>query len=126
LGLSVGAGRLIAMGFVVEDVGAPSASGLTLPRLYAGELVVRPLGTERLELAIGATHAEGDLWQWIVPRARVTAGLVEGLRLIATGVTLPRGTQLAFAAHADYQAELALAMDLDHWGVMGAGRAGFL
>jgi protease-4 len=125
LGLSARAGRRLALGFVVEDVGAPSAAGFTLPRLYAGELVFRPLGTERLEVAVGATHAEGDQWRWIVPRARIMAGLVEGLRLIATGVTLPRGTQLALAAHADYQAELALAMDLDHWGVTGAGRGGF-
>ena len=121
------AGRHLALGLVVEDVGAPRPTPAlpALARLWAGELVLRPLGTQRLEIAVGASHVEGDLWRWIVPRARVAAKLVDGLRLFATGATLPRGTELAFARGADYEAELGLAVDFDHLGVTAAGRAAF-
>jgi protease-4 len=127
LGLSLRAGRHVALGFVVEDVNQPDAAAIaaTLPRLWVGELVLRPLGTGRLELAAGAAHVQDQSWQWIVPRGRVAAMLTDGLRLVLTGETLPRGTQLAFAGHADYQAELALAVDFDHLGVTAAGRAAF-
>jgi protease-4 len=124
LGLSVRAGRRLALALVVEDVNEPTAA-FELPRLWAGELVLRPLGTERLEVAVGAAHVQDESWQWLVPRGRVAAMLTDGLRLVLTGETLPRGTQLAFASHADYQAELALAVDLDHMGVTAAGRAAF-
>jgi protease-4 len=125
LGLSLRAGRHLALGFVVEDVNEPTAFTAKLPRLWVGELVLRPLGTGRLELAVGAAHAQGDQWRWIVPRGRIAATLTDGLRLLLTGETLPRGSQLAFAGHADYQGELALAVDLDHTGLTAAARAGF-
>jgi protease-4 len=131
LGLSRRFGRWAAVGLVVEDVGEPTSSassaraGATLPRLWAGELVARPLGTDRLELAVGASHVEGEPWRWLVPRARLGARLASGLRAFAAAATLPRGSQLALASGADYQAELGLAFDLDHFGVTASGRAAF-
>ncbi|HTA19383.1 MAG TPA: hypothetical protein VK989_08830, partial [Polyangia bacterium] len=55
LAASARGGRHLALGLVVEDVGAPSPapSVPALARLWAGELVLRPLGTSRLELAVG-------------------------------------------------------------------------
>ena len=127
LAASARGGRHLALGLVVEDVGAPSpaASAPALPRLWAGELVLRPLGTSRLELAVGASHVEGELWRWIVPRARLAATIADGLRIFATGATLPRGGAYAFAHGADYQAELGVALDFDHLGLTAGARAGF-
>ena len=83
LAASARAGRHAALGLVVEDVGAPRPAPALpgLARLWAGELVVRPLGTERLELSAAATHVEGEQWRWIAPRARVAATVASGLRL---------------------------------------------
>ncbi len=127
LAASARGGRHVALGLVVEDVGAPSPAPAVpaLARLWAGELVLRPLGTSRLEVAVGASHVEGELWRWIVPRARLAATIVDGLRVFATGATLPRGAAYAFAHDADYEAELGLALDFDHLGLTAAGRAAF-
>jgi protease-4 len=122
-------GRWAALGVVVEDVSEPKAAapapGLPrpeLPRLWAGELVVRPLGTQRLELAVGASHVQDQPWRWVAPRARLGVTVVPGLRLFATGTTLPRGTEYAFASGADYAAELGLAFDFDHAGLTAGAR----
>jgi len=127
LGLSARAGRHVALGLVVEDVGAPhpGAARAGLPRLWAGDLTLRPLGTNRLEATVGATHAEGDLWRWIVPHARLAALVSPGLRVYAEGTTLPRGGQFALASGADYEAEHGLALDLDHVGLTAGARLGF-
>jgi protease-4 len=127
LAASARAGRYAALGLVVEDVGAPRpvATLPGLPRLWAGELVARPLGTERLEVAVGAAHVEGESWRRVAPRARLAATIARGLRLFATGTTLPREGQFAFATGADYEAELGVAVDFDHLGFTAAGRGGF-
>jgi protease IV len=127
LGLSARASRWAALGLVVQDVGTPQSRGSAaeLPRLWAGELVVRPLGTSRVEVAVGATHVEDESWRLLVPRARLAALVADGLRVFATGETLPRGGQYAFASGADYEAELGLALDLDHLGLTAAARGAF-
>jgi protease IV len=128
-GLSRRFGRHAALGLVVADVGEPAISGVagvsTLRLLWAGELVVRPLGTDRLELALGATHVDGERWRWLVPSARLAGRLTDGLRIFAAGQSLPRGSQLALASGADYEAELGLALDFDHLGLTASGRGGF-
>jgi protease IV len=126
LGGSARAGRYAALGLVVEDVGAPApAATRPLPRLWAADLTLRPLGTNRLEATVGATHAEGDLWRWIVPHARLSALVASGLRVFASGATLPRGTEFALSNGADYEAEVGLAVDLDHVGLTAAARGAF-
>lgn len=120
-GLSARAGRYLALGLVLEDANAPrSRAGVQLQRLWAGELVVRPLGTERLELAVGAAHVEDDSWRRIAPRARLAGRLADGFRLFAVGQTLPRGGEYAFSSSADYRAEVGMALDLDHLGLTAA------
>jgi protease-4 len=117
-GLSVRGGRYLALGVTVEDVGAPHPAALSvaLPRLWTGELAVRPLGTDRLELAVGAAHADGDAWRRLVPRARLAVRLTDGLRLYGDAQTSPRGGQLAFAGGSDTRASVGLAFDFDHLG----------
>jgi protease-4 len=131
-GLSARLGRYVAVGFVVEDIGEPDGV-VSVPRLWGGEIVGRPFGTDRFELALGASYVEDTNWRRTVPRARVVVRAAPGLRLFATGASWPRGSELAFASGADYQAELGLALDFDHVGITasavggfpGAGDAGF-
>jgi protease-4 len=133
-GLSARAGRYVAFGVTVEDVGEPhpNAFGPALPRLWTAELVLRPLGTDRLEVALGAAHADGDAWDRLVPRARLSATLTDGLRLYGEGESVPRGTALAFGGGSDTRLAFGLAIDFDHLGaavgvpilVPGAGGTG--
>jgi protease IV len=119
LGASLRAGRYLAVGATVEDVGAPHPAGLpqALPRLWTAELAVRPLGTNRIEIGLGAAHAENDAWRRIVPRARLWVGLRPGLRFYADASTLPNATALAFERDSDSRIGLGLAIDLDHSGL---------
>jgi protease IV len=119
LGFSARLGRHVAFAGTVEDVGQPRPSfGAELPRLWIGELVVRPLGTNRLEVALGAAHADGDDWDRIVPRARLSATVLPGLRLYAEGESVPNGSALALASGSDTRLEFGLAIDFDHAGAV--------
>jgi protease-4 len=117
-GLSARLGRYLALGVTLEDVGAPHpiAFGAPLPRLWIAELAVRPLGTNRLEVALGAAHADGDAWDRIVPRARLSARVMDGLRLYGEGESVPRGTALALSGGSDTRLDFGLAIDFDHLG----------
>ncbi len=133
LGLSIRAGRRLALGVTVEDLNQPhpAAFGSALPRLWNAELLLRPLGTDRLEVALGAAHADGDPWERVVPRARVSVRVVDGLRLYGDAESVPAGGALAFDGNSDTRLELGLAIDFDHLGgavgipvfVPGAGSA---
>jgi protease-4 len=117
-GLSARLGRFLALGVTLQDVGAPHpiAFGAPLPRLWIAELAVRPLGTNRLEVALGAAHADGDAWDRIVPRARLSARVVDGLRVYGEGESVPRGTALAFSSGSDTRLDFGVAIDFDHLG----------
>jgi protease IV len=112
-GLSARFGRYAAVGVTVEDTWQPSA----LPRLWNAEIAVRPTGTDRFELAIGAAHANADEWRRLVPRARLSATLVDGLRLYAEGARVPVAMgPLALEGGADSRVGVGMALDF--------GRAG--
>ena len=119
-GFSARAGRYVALGVTVEDVGQPhpNAFGATLPRLWTAELLLRPLGTARLEVALGAAHANADDWDRLVPRARVSVTLVDGLRLYGEGENVPRGTATTFGDGSDTRLAFGLAIDFDHLGAV--------
>ncbi|HTB56782.1 MAG TPA: signal peptide peptidase SppA [Polyangia bacterium] len=118
-GFSARAGRYVALGATVEDVGEPhpNAFGATLPRLWTAELVLRPLGTARLEVALGAAHANGDDWDRLVPRARISATLIDGLRLYGEGENVPRGAA-TFGGGSDTRLAFGMAIDFDHLGLV--------
>jgi protease IV len=119
-GFSARVGRYVAFGVTVEDVGQPhpNAFGATLPRLWTAELVLRPLGTNRLEVALGAAHANADDWDRLVPRARVSVTLVDGLRLYGEGENVPRGTGATLGDGSDTRLAFGLALDFDHLGAV--------
>jgi protease-4 len=119
LGFSARLARHVAFAGTVEDVGQPRpAFGADLPRLWTGELVVRPLGTDRLEVALGAAHADGDDWDRIVPRARLAARVLDGVRLYAEGESVPNGSALALSGGSDTRLAFGLAVDFDHTGAV--------
>jgi protease IV len=119
-GFSGRIGRYVALGATVEDVGEPhpNAFGATLPRLWTAELVLRPLGTARLEVALGAAHANADDWDRLVPRARVSATLAPGLRLYGEGENVPRGTGSSFGDGSDTRLAFGMAIDFEHLGAV--------
>jgi protease-4 len=123
-GLSWRPSSRLALGLTVRDLGAPSVTGApSLPRLYTGELVVRPLRTDRLELAASASHAEDDHWRGVAPRFRLLSRLADGLRLFAEIEARPREYDYAFAEAADYRGSVGLWFDLEHVGAALATRA---
>jgi protease-4 len=126
VGLSLRAGRFLAAGLGLEDLVRPHPAGVAtaLPRLWAAELALRPLGTDRLELAVGAAHVEDDRWRRLAPRARLSARLTDGWHVFAVGESLPAAGS-ALGSGADTRVELGFALDLDHLGVTVAARGAF-
>jgi protease-4 len=112
-GLSIRAGRYAALGVTLEDAWQPEAT----PRLWNAELAIRPLGTDRLELAIGAAHADADEWARLVPRARLWVKLVDGLRLYGEGERVPVAMgPTALEGGADSRLGVGMAMDFGQAG----------
>jgi protease-4 len=120
LGLSLRLGRFVGIGATIEDVGTPTANGapVSLPRLWNGELVLRPLGTDRLEIAAGAAHAGTESWHDVAARARLSVLLIRGLRLYGEGEAFPTAAGRAFQTGSGGYAGLGLALDFDHLGVL--------
>jgi protease-4 len=112
-GLSLRAGRLLALGVTMEDAWQPVAT----PRLWTAELVARPLGTDRFELAIGAAHANADPWGRVVPRARLSVTVIDGLRVYGEGERVPvAGGPVALDGGADTRVGFGLALDFGRLG----------
>jgi protease-4 len=130
-GLSARFGRFAALGLVLQDANEPRPDPtptmplpVALPRLWAGELLLRPLGTDRLEVGAGVAHIEGDPWKGVAVDGRVTAALGYGVRLYAQGQTLPNGTAYAFGDGAVYRLGVGLMLDFDHVVAVVGMRAG--
>ena len=111
-GLSIRASRYAALGVTLEDAWQPEST----PRLWNAEIAIRPLGTDRLELAIGGAHANADEWKRFVARARFWVKLVDGLRLYGEGQRVPNGGALALEGGADTRVGVGLAMDFGQVG----------
>ncbi len=81
LGVSWRVENHLAVGATVRDLDTQAIGGVPIERKYEAEAVLRPLGTEQLEVALGGrlgeTHYEVDGW------ARVSARLARGLYLHA-------------------------------------------
>ncbi|HSS38362.1 MAG TPA: S49 family peptidase, partial [Polyangia bacterium] len=121
-GLSLLAGRHLALAFTVEDVGQPhpSSRATELPRLWTGEAALRPLGTRRLEVAVGAAHADSDRWAAVVPWLRVLVQVTNGFGLYAQASRVPAYGQGPFGGSAYTNAGVGLTLDLEHLGLMAA------
>ena len=111
--------RGVAFGVVAQDLNQPSG----LSRAWTGELAVRPIGTDRLELAAAAVHVEGRPWRAVAPRFRLSARVADGLRPFAEVESVPGARDYALSSAADYRVTAGLWFEFDHLGGGGAIRA---
>lgn len=76
-GFSARFGAHWAMGGVIRDIGEPVVAGAPVERRYELEMLSRPLGTDRLELALGGRIGEsrGDVDGWLRASVRLVRGL---------------------------------------------------
>jgi protease-4 len=119
IGASWRLARQVALGAVVQDVNQPR----DLRRAWTGELVIRPLGSDRLELAAGAVHVDGHPWRAVTPRFRLMARVADGLRPFAELETVPGVQGSAFASAADRRVTAGVWVDFDHLGGGAAVRS---
>ncbi len=110
--------RGVALGVVAQDFN--QSHGLS--RAWTGELAIRPLGTDRLEVAAAAVHVEGQPWRAVAPRFRLAARVADGLRPFAEVESLPSARDDALSSAADYRVTAGLWLDFDHLGGGGAVR----
>lgn len=83
LGASMRFNAYLAAGFALRDVGQPVVAGAPVERRYELELVTRPTGDDRLELALGGRLGEiradfsdgADIDGWLRGSWRVVRGL---------------------------------------------------
>jgi protease-4 len=98
-GLSSRFGAHLAIGATLRDIATRTVGGAPVQRRYELETLVRPLGTDALELAIGGRVGEtrGDLAGW----ARASVRVARGVYVLAEAqardlheiVTSPTGTR---------------------------------
>ncbi|HTM22984.1 MAG TPA: signal peptide peptidase SppA, partial [Kofleriaceae bacterium] len=76
LGLSMRFGAHFAAAAVVRDLTTPRVAGGNVERRWEGEVVTRPLATDRLELGLGGRVGDdhGDVDGWLRLSARVVRG----------------------------------------------------
>jgi protease-4 len=81
LGLAVRLHDYVGFGATLTDIATNPIDGVPIERRYTGELSVRPLGTDRLELAggvrIGETRGDVDAW------GRATVKVARGVYAMA-------------------------------------------
>lgn len=111
LGARLRLGRYLAVGVVLHDLSAPQPSAPQLPsvqRSFEGEVLLRPLGDERWELAGAARGSEQtqELWTQLRLWVRPTRGLALGAQgavlytpgAASLGYWFGGGVQLDFAS----------------------------
>ncbi len=117
VGLGMRLHPMLALGLVARDVGRPRASGDVdrLPREWEGELALRPLGTDRLEVGIGARIEQGAD-QPVRPRGRLSGRLVPGLAVFGE-LDTPRDRRAVVGAAADWRAMFGLDLQFESVGL---------
>jgi protease-4 len=129
LGASLRLGRHFARGAVVHDATTPVVGGAPVQRRWQVELVVRPGGTDRLEVGAGATLGERRLD--VDPSLRVGVRIVPGLYVRGEVAALSREELLDPAAGGGaseqgwgYRASLGLEVSLGSVGLSVTGSGG--
>jgi protease-4 len=121
-----------AIGLAARDVNhpRPAQDEARVPRSWDGELAVRPLGTDHLEVAGGVRLVEKDDHPWR-PHGRVTARLLPGLALFAQ-MNSYRDDRLRFDESGAvapgrwiWQGVAGLQADFDRSGIVAGGTGSF-
>ncbi|HJX54903.1 MAG TPA: signal peptide peptidase SppA [Polyangia bacterium] len=125
-GLGVRLASMLAAGVTVRDVARARLPAGTVPREWDFEAILRPLGTDRLEIAGGVRLLQASDTT-ALPRARVSARLARGL-LIFGEMDWPhyRAPELqasggVLTPPADYAAMVGLTIEEERLGVTVAG-----
>jgi protease-4 len=121
LGASWRAGGQLAIGAVVRDLATRAIGGAPVQRRYELEGVVRPLGSDALEAALGGRLGEtrGDLDGWVRGSWRVARGwYVQGqLETRALHVLADAGAGPVEHGERDARATLGLELSFGSYGV---------
>ncbi len=119
-GLGLQFGPILSVGAVVRDVGRPNlAKGSPgLPRVWELEAAVRPLSTDRIEVAGGVRMLQGQDFV-ALPHVRLSARLARGVVAFAE-LDWPRERSPAIPA-ADYAALLGVTLEHERFGATLAG-----
>jgi len=133
----------LAAALVLEDFARPRVPGAAgaglvapagfddrLPRRWAGELALRPMGIDRLEIAAGALHLGDDPWSKVSPRFRLAARVGAAWHLLVELELDPRRADPAptpgtVSSGTDWRATLGATLDLDHGSLGLAARRSF-
>ena len=129
VGASARLWRRLALGVVIEDLARPRLPGGTapLPRRWVGELTLRPLGTDDVELAAAALHLGDDAWSRLGSRFRAGVKLGGGWRAFSDVEVLPRQPLPGLAGDGtDIRLTFGLAAAFDHASMTLAARRAFV
>jgi protease-4 len=122
-GLGMRLASMLALGATVRDVARPHVPYGTLPREWDFEAILRPLGTDRLEVAGGVRLLQASDTT-ALPRVRLSARLARGLLIFGEmdwphyHAAEPGGV---FTPPADYAALVGLTIEEERLGVTAAG-----
>ncbi len=128
-GLGVRLSSFLAAAVAVRDVARPrlaAAGASELPREWDFEAVVRPLATDRLEVAGGVRLLQGDEVT-ALPRARVSVRLARGLLIFGEAdwphyrAAEPQPNGSLLTPPADYAALVGLTIEEERLGATVAG-----
>jgi protease IV len=115
VGVAARLGAYLALGVVARDVAAPAVAGTPLERRWDAEVTLRPLATDRLELAAGAVF--GERREALDPRARLAVRVARGVVVRAEAETR-RLFALPSGEDRDWRASLGVELS---FGEFGAG-----
>jgi protease-4 len=126
VGLSWRLGNRIAIGGVIRDVTSPDLDGAVVQRRYELEVGARPLGTDRLDLGVGARLGGDDdnLDGWLRASLQITRGIYlhataesRALRILETV-----GAERNVIDERELQLTAGLELSLGAVGISGYGR----
>jgi protease IV len=121
LGLSTRWGNWLAIGATLRDVATNPIGGSPIQRRYELETVVRPLGTDRLDAAVGGrlgeTRLDVDGWARVSLRAARGVYVHAGLESRALHVLADSPTGQLESDDRDYRGTLGLEISLGGFGV---------
>jgi protease-4 len=118
LGIALRLGNRFALGSVVRDLTSPTVGVVPVQRRYLNELVIRPLGSDRLELGLGVEI--GERRTEVDPRFRFGWRVTDGLALRGDVTWLTRFVESPTGVdeRRDWLASLGLELS---FGQLGAG-----
>jgi protease-4 len=112
--------RWLAAGLVVRDLSTPRAGGAPVQRRYEPEVALRPLGSDPIEVGLGARVGQT---RDVAPRVRLTLAPRRGIVLRGEVEVRRDGADSGYGTN-DVRAAVGIELNLHHVGIGGALRLG--